>query len=100
MIQLAMTEAVEQTLRANRIPPKIIDALKIAIQNAHANPWAHSYAHGLERANQEYGLDGIVDNVNYLMLNVSNWRGAEAKACKKTLRDWCLQYQRDKAKAQ
>jgi pyruvate carboxylase len=63
-----------------------IEALRLAMRNSWVDHYAKSYAHGMMRAYQEFGIEGIKTNITYLLMNLGHWKGPEARAVKKILR--------------
>lgn len=63
-------------------------ALRLAIANAHTDAAAYAYAHGMERAFNEFGLKGVQTNTAYLVNNLKRWSSDSATEAKNTLMKW------------
>lgn len=53
-----------------------------------SDPSAKAYAGAVGRAFEDYGLEGLVTQLMYLLLNLRSWKGDEARATKAALNSW------------
>lgn len=87
-----MTEGIQMTawlvagLKDSGFTTEQIQALGAAMANSGVDPFAQSYAHGMVRAYSEFGPDGVKMQILYLLMNLSKWKGEEARESKKVLR--------------
>lgn len=82
-----------------RVDPDVVQALELAMAHSGVDVSARAYAHGMERALVEHGLEGIEWNVLYLLSNLELYRGPEARQVKKILRHWTAVQIRTRDKA-
>ena len=77
-------------LQANGVPNPVIDALLQAIDGANSttDPSAKTYANHMLLAYREYGIEGVVSQVMYLLLYLKRWQGEQARNAKKILNAW------------
>jgi hypothetical protein len=87
---IVMSDRLRSALRDKQISTEIIAALEVAMLNSGVDPSAKSYAHGMEPAFDQYGVEGVHMNVLYMLGNLGRWSGHEARATKKVLKRWKL----------
>lgn len=72
-------------------PSKIIpERIRFALSKVprDLNPAARAYLDNVEEAWQQYGERGLKDQILYVLVNLSGWRGPEARECKAILKDY------------
>lgn len=67
---------------------EVIDALKIVMLHSDSNPYAQTYAHGMTRSLDEFGVHGVKVQTLYLLNNLQQWKGEDARNSKKILNKW------------
>ena len=84
------TGELRAMLQANGVPNPVIDALLKAIAGANttSDVSARIYANHMLLAYREYGIEGVVSQTMYLLLNLKRWQGEEAREAKKILNKW------------
>lgn len=93
--KIRMTEWLRASLKRENVPAPIIQHLEAAMDaatvatgnNAH---YARSYAHGMDRAFYNYGVDGVKHQTMYLITNLRSWQGETAREAKKVLNKWAV----------
>jgi hypothetical protein len=85
-IQLSVN--VQHGLRKGGVDEKIIFALEVAMAYSGVDTYAKSYAHGMDRAFDEFGVEGVYFNVLYLLMNLGKWKGEQARETKAILKKW------------
>jgi hypothetical protein len=65
----------------------INDAIKI-MKFSVKNEIAKAYLETLEYSIDDHGTHGLVNQLNYIMCNVSSWKGSQAKEVKTFVKDW------------
>lgn len=83
---IVMSNAVMSGLLKAGWTVEQIMALALAMKRSGIDPYAKSYAHGMDRAFEEYGEEGVKLQVSYMLLNLKQWKGQEARDCKLVLR--------------
>lgn len=83
-----MSNELSVGLAKANVPKEVIDALRKAIEEAAVDPYALSYAHGMTKSFNQYGVDGVKMQVMYLLNNLSKWKGEDARNAKKILNKW------------
>lgn len=91
-LQLAVSsfETLKGKLLNSKTPPEVITAILKAVAQglSQRDPSGIAYARHMERAYDEYGIDGVKAQVQYLLLYLEQWQGEDAKVSKKILRKW------------
>lgn len=85
---ITISKKVQDGLRRGGVDEKIIFALEVAMAYSGIDTYAKSYAHGMERAFDEFGVEGVHFNVLYLLMNLGKWKGDQARETKKILKKW------------
>lgn len=85
---IVLSKKVQDGLRKEGVDENIIFALEVAMAYSGVDTYAKSYAHGMERAYDEYGVEGVHFNVLYLLMNLGDWKGEQARETKKILKKW------------
>ena len=81
-----MSPKLKDFLRCEAVSPEVVGALETAMMNASsASLEAGVYADHMETACNLYGLDGVKTQVLYMLSNLRNWKGEEARNAKKVL---------------
>lgn len=85
---IKLSKKVEEGLRREGVDERFIFALEVAMFNSGVDPYAQSYAHGVERAWEMYGVEGVRCNQVLMMNNMGKWKGEQARETKKLLKKW------------
>jgi hypothetical protein len=70
---------------------QVADALNLAKKEA-KDAAAQAYLKALPQAADEYGKEGVLVQLLYVMNNLSTWRGENAKAAKATIKAFLKQH--------
>lgn len=80
-------------IHVDKVAEKTVEhlAAAVAATSALTSPdgaAAQAYARGMTQSYMEFGIDGLKTQTQYLLINLSGWRGDEAREAKKTLKYW------------
>ncbi len=82
-----MSQRLKQLLTSDAISPEVAGAIEAAMMNApSASHEAGAYAREMETAFDSYGLEGVKTQIMYMLCNLRNWRGEDARHTKEVLR--------------
>ncbi len=71
---ITMPSWLEQCLvEDGKFDSKQIWALRLAMANSGVNAHAKSYAHGMAGAFNQFGIEGVIRNIEYLLINLRGW---------------------------
>lgn len=81
-------------LKGVGVSDDVVQALTKAMNHSDVDPYAQSYAHAMTQALDEYGesdgLRSIKVQVMYMLNNMGQWKGEEAREAKKILKKWMV----------
>lgn len=81
-----MSPKLKDFLKGEAVSPEVVSALEAAMVNApSASLEAGVYADHVETSFNLYGLEGVKTQVLYMLCNLRNWKGEEARNAKKVL---------------
>lgn len=81
-----LNHSFKMKLALDGVSSEVISSLESAVVNASsACLEAGVYADHMETAYSLYGLDGVKTQVLYMLCNLRNWKGEEARNAKKVL---------------
>ena len=82
-----MSQQLKDLLSSEGVSPEIVGSLEAAMVNASsASLEAGLYADHVETSFDLYGLEGVKTQVLYMLCNLRNWQGEEARNAKKVLK--------------
>lgn len=84
---ISSTPVFEESLTKLGVSEEVIRALRRALVQATVERGSsHYYARSMPRAVDDYGMEGLKMQIQYLLLYLAQWQGEEARASKKVLR--------------
>lgn len=90
LISTSAFATLSAKLKKANVPDDVIDSLEKAVPGSIASKdvSAITYARAMEKAFDQYGVDGLKSQVMYMLINLGKWQGEEARSCKKILKKW------------